>query len=192
MTFEEMRIDFVTRRKGSLALPITGAIVYTTAALLSLVVDPAHHNLVLTLCFWAIMPVGYAIGRLRGEEMGTPPENPLFQLSAYARVMALSTWAIHIPIWAYAPDLFPITVGIGFALHWIVFSWSIGHPLGFLHLAMRIVFVLTAWHFCPADRMGAVAAGVALAYLISLVQLSRIDWPARWAATPLPAAQHLR
>ena len=67
MTFEEMRIDFVTRRKGSLALPITGAIVYTTAALLSLVVDPAHHNLVLTLCFWAIMPVGYAIGRLRGQ-----------------------------------------------------------------------------------------------------------------------------
>ena len=155
-------------------------------------VPPAHHNLVLTLCFWAIMPVGLAIAKLRGEETGSPPENPLFKLSAYSRIMALSTWAIHIPVWIYVPDLFPITVGIGFALHWIVFSWSIGHPLGFVHLAMRILFVLAAWHLCPADCMGAVAAGVALAYLISLIQLSRIDWSARWAATPLSAAQHLR
>lgn len=192
MTFEEMRVDFVTRRKGSLALPMTGVIVYSAAALLSLVVPSSHHNLVLTLCFWAIMPVGLAIAKWRGEETGSPPENPLFRLSAYARIMALSTWAIHIPVWIYAPALFPITVGIGFALHWVVFSWTIGHPLGFLHLAMRIVFVLTAWHLCPADRMGAVSAGIALAYLISLVQLSRIDWPARWAVTPLFAAQHLR
>ena len=179
MTFEEMRADFVTRRKGSLALPMTGAIVYSAAALLSLVTPLAQHNLVLTLCFWAIMPVGFLLGKLRGEEMGSPPENPLFQLSAYARVMALATWAIHIPVWIYAPDLFPISVGIGFALHWIVFSWTIGHPLGFLHLAMRITFVLAAWHICSGNRMGAVAVGIALAYLISLIQLSRIDWPAR-------------
>lgn len=191
MTFEEMRADFIIRRKGSLALPMTGAIVYAAAALLSLVTPASHHNLVLTLCFWSIMPVGFLLGKLRGEEMGSPPENPLFRLSAYARVMALATWAIHIPVWIYAPELFPISVGIGFALHWIVFSWTIGHPLGFLHLAMRIVFVHTAWHLCPADRMGAVAAGIALAYLISLIQLSRIDWPAR-LGLPLSASQHLR
>jgi len=45
MTFEEMRADFIIRRKGSLALPITGVIVYSAAALLSLVVEPSIANL---------------------------------------------------------------------------------------------------------------------------------------------------
>jgi hypothetical protein len=186
MTFEEMQKDFIVRRKGSLALPITGVIVYSSAALASLAVPAPHHNLVLALCFWMIMPVGLLIGRLRGEDMRTRTDNPLFDLSAKARVMALSTWAIHIPVWIYAPSLFPITVGIGFALHWIIFSWTTGHPVGFVHLAMRIAFVLTAWHLLPANRMGAVAAGIVLAYAISLIQLCTIDWRTRFALAQDP------
>jgi hypothetical protein len=131
------------------------------------------------------MPVGALVMKLRGEEGGTP-ENPLFRLSAYARVMALATWAVHIPVWIYAPDLFPITVGILFALHWVVFSWTLGHPVGFYHLCMRIAFVLAGWHLVPDNRMGAVCAGIALAYLISVVQLSRIDWDVR--LRPVPAS----
>jgi hypothetical protein len=183
MTIDEMRADFIRRRKGSLALPITGVIVYSAAAVLSLVVSPERHNLVLTLCFWSIMPIGALIMKLRGEEGGTP-DNPLFRLSAYARLMALATWAVHIPIWIYAPDLFPISVGILFALHWVIFSWSIGHPVGFVHLAMRIAFVLIAWHLVPGDRMGAVSGGVALAYAVSVLQLRRIDWDARLRPIP--------
>ena len=179
MTFDEMRADFIVRRKGSLALPMTGVVAYSMAAILSLLVDSRLHNLVLTLCFWSILPIGFLIGRLRGEEMGSPPENPLFRLAAMARIMALSTWAIHIPVWIYAPALFPITVGIGFALHWVVFGWTIGHPLGLVHLGMRIAFVLAAWHLFPADRMGAVSSGIVLAYAISVIQLSRVDWQTR-------------
>ena len=71
---------------------------------------------------------------------------------------------------------YPVTIGICFALHWVVFSWTVDHPVGYLHLAMRILFVIAAWHLVPGNRMGAVAAGIALAYAISVVQLSRIDW----------------
>ena len=179
MTFDQMRADFITRRKGSLALPITGIIVYSLVAALTLFIDPRWHNAVLAICFWLIMPVGALMMKLRGETSGSPKENPLFDLSAKARWMALSTWAVHIPVWIYAPDLFPLTVGILFALHWVVFSWSLGHPIGFYHLAMRITFVLIAWHLVPSNRVGAVAAGVTLAYAISVVILSRIDWEAR-------------
>ena len=188
MTFEDMRADFIARRKGSLSLPITGALLYSLAALLSLWVPSAQHNLLLTICFWAILPVGAMITKLRGE-LPSNPANPLFRLSAIGRVLALSTWAIHIPVWIYAPDLFPLTVGICFALHWTIFSWTLGHPVGFIHLAMRIIFVLLAWHYFPANRMGAVSAGIALAYVISVVQMSRIDWAARLGRplTPMPA-----
>lgn len=187
MTIGEMRLDFITRRKGSLALPITGLTVYSFAALLSLLSEPRWHNLVLTLCFWMIMPVGALVMRLRGEESGSPQANALFDLSFKARWMALSTWAIHVMVWMYAPALFPVSVGIGFALHWVIFSWTVGHPVGFVHLAMRIIFVIAAWHLVPGNRMGAVAAGVALAYGLSLLQLSGIDWQARLGA-PDPEA----
>ncbi|WP_310467339.1 DUF7010 family protein [Sphingomonas sp.] len=179
MTLDEMRADFITRRKGSMALPMTGVLVYSLAAILTLLVDARWHNWVLAACFWLIPPLGALISRLRGEQVGSAADNPLFDLSAKARVMALATWAIHIPVWVYAPTLFPLTVGIAFALHWVVFSWTIGHPVGFYHLAMRIAFVLLAWHLFPANRVGAVSAGIALAYVISLYQLSRIDWAAR-------------
>lgn len=164
-----------------MALPITGIIVYSAAALLSLVVAAKLHNLVLTVCFFAIMPVGALMMKLRGEEVGSPAENPLFDLSAKARWMALSTWAIHIMVWIYAPALFPLSVGIGFALHWVVFSWTLDHPVGFYHLAMRIIFVIAAWHLVPSNRMGAVAAGIALAYAVSVFMLSRIDWNAHFS-----------
>src|SRR5690349_7282777 len=98
MNFDEMRADFITRRRGSLALPITGLIVYSAIALMSLIVPPEAHNLTLALGFWAIMPVGALMMRIRGERAGTP-DNPLFRLSAFARIMALSTWAIHVPVW---------------------------------------------------------------------------------------------
>jgi hypothetical protein len=45
----------------------------------------------------------------------------------------------------------------------VVFSWTVDHAVGFLHLAMRILFVIAAWRLVPGNRMGAVAAGVALA-----------------------------
>jgi uncharacterized membrane protein len=178
---DEMRLDYVTRRKGNWAVPTAGMIAYSLAAILSLILEPRWHNLALVLCFWTIPPVGALLMKIRGEERGSPQENSLFDLSTKARWMALSTWAIHIPIWIYAPTLLPITIGIGFALHWVIFSWIVNHPVGFIHLGMRIVLVLSAWHLFPDNRMGAVAAGIAIAYAISVFQLSRIDWKARLA-----------
>lgn len=174
MTFEEMQVDFIRSRPRVPSLPITGAIVYSAIAMLSLAVAPTHRNFVLFLGFWTIMPVGALVMKLRGERAAPNPTNPLFRLAALARVMVLSTWAIHIPVWICAPDLFPLTVGIAFALHWMVLTWSMGNPVGLIHLGMRIVFVLTAWHLCPGNRVGAVALVVAATYLISAIQLDRI------------------
>ena len=178
---DTLRLDFITRRKGNWGVPAAGMIVYLLAAALSLVVEPRWHNLVLTTCFFGVMPLGAMMMKLRGEDRGSVQENPLFDLAAKARWMALSTWALHIMVWIYAPDLFPVSLGICFALHWVIFSWMVGHPVGYYHLAMRIIFVVAAWHLVPSNRMGAVAAGIALAYAISVFMLSRIDWPAHFA-----------
>lgn len=176
MTFERMRADFVRARKGAISLPLTGILAYASAAAASLFVAEAHANLVLALCFWAIAPVAALIGRIRGEDFRGDPENPLFGLSKLARIMVLSTWAIHIPVWIHAPALFPLTVGIAFALHWVVFGWSIGHKVGLIHLALRAALVPLAWYSVPGNRMGAVSAAVSLCYLISVLQLRSLPW----------------
>jgi hypothetical protein len=175
MTFEDLRADYLAHRSNALALPITGAINYSAAAVLSLLLAPQYHNAALTLCFWAIMPVARLIGHFRAENMYGKPDNPLFQLGALIRIMVLLTWAIHIPVWIYAPELFPLTVGIAFSLHWIVYGWIIGNRLGLVHTCLRTALVLLAWHLVPANRMGAVCVGVAIAYLVSIWQLSRMQ-----------------
>jgi hypothetical protein len=179
MTFEEMQRDFIARRKGVPSLPITGCINYSVAALASLFVPPGSANLTLFICFWAIPPVAALIGRIRSEQALGNPGNPLFRLAMLARFMVLATWGIHIPVWIYAPDLFPLTVGIAFGLHWVVFSWCIGHPLGLVHTGLRTILVLAAWFLFPANRMGAVSLAIAFCYFLSVWQLSRIDWEAR-------------
>jgi len=182
VTFEEMQRDYIRTRRGIPSLPLTGVIVYAAIAALSLRVDPSQRNLLLFVGFWTIMPIAALIMKIRGEQVTPNAANPLFRLSALARWMVLATWAIHIPVWMYAPDLFPLTVGIAFGLHWVIVSWSMGHPVGLIHLGMRIVFVIGAWLLCPTNRVGAVAAMVAIAYLISALQLGRIHRAAAAAA----------
>ncbi|HYG47003.1 MAG TPA: hypothetical protein VD846_03585 [Allosphingosinicella sp.] len=175
MTFAEMQADFLRGRRGALSLPLTGIANYAAAAAASLFVPAAFANLVLALCFWAIPPVAALLGRIRGEDFRGTPGNPLFRLGKLARIMVLSTWAIHIPVWIHAPALFPLTVGVAFGLHWAVFGWSIGHPLGLVHLGLRATLVPAAWTASPGNPMGAVAAAVAFCYLVSVLQLRSLD-----------------
>jgi hypothetical protein len=184
MTLAEMRADFMRRRRGALSLPIAGIGNYGAAAVASLFVPKAYANLVLAISFWAIPPVAALIGRIRKEDFRGNPANPLFELSKLARIMVLSTWSIHILVWLDAPDLFPATVGVAFGLHWVVFGWSIGHPLGLIHLCMRAVLVPAAWYAVPDNRMGAVAAAVALCYLVSVLQLHSMSFDAPSRAAP--------
>lgn len=176
MNFSDMQADYIRQRKGALSLPLTGVLNYGAAAVASLFVADVHANLTLAICFWLIPPVAALIGKIRGENFRGDPRNPLFQLGKLARVMVLSTWVIHAAIWLYTPALFPLTVGVAFGLHWIVFGWSIGHSLGLVHLALRITLVPAAWYAVPDNRMGAVAAAVMLCYLCSILQLRSIDW----------------
>ncbi|MEA3051491.1 MAG: hypothetical protein QOG72_394 [Sphingomonadales bacterium] len=176
MTFAQMQLDLVRRRRGALSLPLTGIINYGAAAVASLFVPKAYANFVLALCFWAIPPVAALIGRIRKEDFRGDPGNPLFELAKLARIMVLSTWTIHLLVWIHAPALFPATVGVAFGLHWVIFGWSIGHRLGLVHLGLRATLVPAAWYAVPDNRMGAVAAAVTLCYLVSVLQLRSLSW----------------
>ena len=184
MTLQELRVDFILRRKGCLSLPITGCIVWSLAALASLFVPQAQANVALLISYFLLVPISIAIARIRGEQV-IGSENPLFKLASMCRLMVSLLWAVHLPLLFWAPEFFPLSMGIGFAIHWIVFSWTVDHPVGLIHAILRTFLVLGAWYFFPENRVGAVSVAVASAYLLSVWQLRemyrevRANGPAR-------------
>lgn len=170
MTLHELRVDFILRRKGCLSLPMTGCIVWSLAALASFFVPPAHANVALIISYFLLIPISLAIARIRGEQV-TGSENPLFKLASMSRLMVSLLWAVHLPLLFRAPELFALSMSIGFAIHWIVFSWTVDHPVGMIHAILRTFLVLVGWYCFPENRVGAVSIGVAVAYLLSVWQL---------------------
>jgi hypothetical protein len=170
MTLQELRVDFILRRKGCLSLPITGCIVWSLAAIASFLVPPARANVALIISYFLLIPISIAIARIRGEQM-IGSENPLFKLASMSRLMVSLLWAVHLPLFFWAPEFFPLSMAIGFAIHWIVFSWTVDHPVGLIHAILRTFLVLGGWYFFPENRGGAVSIAVAVAYLLSVWQL---------------------
>lgn len=174
MTPEELRGDFVRRRKGCISLPITGLIVWSMAAVVSFFIPLKNANFALIICYLCLIPIAILIAKFRGEEMGGGAENPLFRLASMCRVMVFLLWAVLMPLLFQAPMFFPLVMGVGLGMHWIIFSWTVNHPLGVIHALLRTVLVLLAWFLFPENRVGAVSIAVALVYLVSIYQLKRM------------------
>jgi hypothetical protein len=77
-----------------------------------------------------------------------------------------------------APRFFPLSLGIGLGIHWIVYSWIIQHPVGLIHAILRTVLVVTAWYAFPDRRLVAVPAVIVIVYMLSLVVMARRAAPA--------------
>lgn len=180
MTLDELRADFIRRRKGCLSLPITGCIVWSLAAITSFHAPLAKANLALIVCYFLLVPIAIGIARIRGEQIGGGADNPLLRLAAFARLMVTLLWAVHLPLLLLAPTFFSLSIAVGYGIHWIVFSWTVGHPVGLVHAVLRTLLVASAWWLFPDVRVTAVAAAVTVAYMVSvwqLVRLNRHGWP---------------
>ncbi len=167
-----LRADYDHQAGRSLALPIAGTLVWTAVGLAGLVIPDRQATIVLLFATGAIFPIAALLARRLGERL-------LGNTNSLGRLMALSTrmvnllWVVHLSVLALAPELVPLTVGIGLGLHWVVFLWVIGHPVGIAHALIRTVLVGAAWWLVPGARVAAVAGAVVIAYITSIVTLVR-------------------
>jgi hypothetical protein len=175
LTLDDYRADFIRRRKGCLSLPITGCIVWSLAAIASFQAPLERANLALIVCYFLLIPISIAIARVRGEQIGGGAANPLLRLAALCRLMVTLLWAVHLPLLVLAPAFFSLSIAIGYGMHWIVFSWTVDHPVGLLHALLRTALVSAAWWLLPDARVPAVALAVAITYLVSVGQLIRLN-----------------
>ena len=167
-----LRADYDVQAGRSLALPIAGALVWAVVGVAGLVLAERTATFVLLFGTGAIFPIALGLSRLLGERI-LDNTNPLAKLMALSVLMVNLLWALHLTLVVDAPGFVPLTIGIGLGLHWVVFSWVIGHRVGIVHAILRTLLVTAAWWFLPDWRVSAVAAAVIVAYAYSIATLSR-------------------
>ena len=77
-----------------------------------------------------------------------------------------------------APQFVPLSLGIALGLHWMVYSWIIGHLLGYQHAVTRTVGLVAVWFAFPPHIVTASAVVVVLAYLSRSIRWPRGRWTA--------------
>jgi hypothetical protein len=170
MTLEEYRSDFNAAAKGSASMPIAGACVWLAIAIISTQFDERTGVLILLFGSGAIFPLALAIARVRGEAL-ISSDNPLAKLMGLCVLMVNLLWAVHIPLFLYAPTFVPLSLGVGLGLHWVVWSWIVQHPLGIVHAVLRTILVAVAWFTFPENRLLAIGLVIVFVYGISIWQM---------------------
>lgn len=169
-TLIDLRADFDNRSKYSLSMPIAGLIVWSAVAVLGAFLPLKTGVLALVFATGAIFPIAMMIARFRGEELANN-SNPLAKLMGTCVVMVNLLWAVHVPLVIYAPEFVPLSLGVGLGLHWMVYSWIIGHPLGYQHAVLRTIGLLAVWFAFPAHLVTASAVVIVAIYVLSLFQM---------------------
>ena len=163
MTLDEMRREFELSANRSVSMPIAGAIVWFTVALLSTQVDERNGILILLFGSGAIFPIALLIAKIRNEAL-VSANNPLAKLIGLSVLMVNLLWAVHIPLFLYAPEFVPLSIGIGLGLHWIVYSWIVQHPIGTIHALLRTLLVWGCWTIFPEQRLLTVGLAIVFVY----------------------------
>lgn len=171
MTLEELRADFEESSKRSLSMPIAGAIYWFVIAVLSTLVSERMGLLVLLFGSGLIFPIALAISKITKEKVFSS-QNPLGKLMGFSVLMVNLLWAVHIPLFLYAPEFLTLSIGIGLGLHWIVYSWIIQHPLGLIHAVLRTGLILLAWFLFPESRLLAIGLAIVFVYSLSIFQMA--------------------
>ena len=166
----DLRAEYALHAGRSIALPLAGALVWTIIGITALFLPERTSTMVLLFGTGTIFPVALVLARPLRERLLHNP-SPLAGLMGRCVFMVNLLWAVHLTVYAQVPELLPLTLGIGLGLHWVVFGWLIGHPLGVVHASMRTVLVATMWWIMPEARISAVAAAVVVAYVYSIVAL---------------------
>lgn len=166
-TLADLRTDFEAHSNRSLSMPIAAAIVWTVVGLVGLYLPFQNAVFVLAFGTGAIFPLAMLIAKLRNEIL-LSSTNPLAKLMGACVIMVNLLWGLHIPLLLYAPQFVPLSLGIGLGLHWVVYSWIIRHPIGYIHAIVRTLSLALVWFMFPTHLIPACALAVVAAYCLSI------------------------
>lgn len=168
---DALRLDFERRSNRSLSMPLAGAVVWSGVAVLGALLPARLGTFALVALTGAIFPLALLIAKVRGEAL-LSNDNPLARLMGACVLMVNLLWVVHITLLLRAPQFVPLSVGVGLGIHWVVYSWIIRHPLGYVHAIARAILVVGAWWTFPANPRTSCALAVVACYGLSIYQMA--------------------
>jgi hypothetical protein len=132
--------------------------------------------------------LGMGLSKLTGEDFldKTKPKNAFQNLFFVGMAQALLAYAIAIPFGIVEPSAMPLGVAVLSVSMWMVYSWIIGHWIGYAHAVARVVAVLGLHYALPDHRYVAIPAAVVVLYLAVIVVQER-RWRMNRDARPVAA-----
>ncbi|MDE3271896.1 DUF7010 family protein [Pseudoalteromonas sp. G4] len=170
-TLEQYRLEF--KQKKMLAMPISGCLVWFLLGFLGMVVETQYLGLITFIATGMIFYIGIGISKLTHENLliKKAERNPFDNLFLSTVVMAMMGYGLVIPMAQLDQSTIPLSVGIISGLMWLPLSWTLQHPVGYIHTITRTFSLVILWYLFPGDRFVILPFAIVVIYLISIYQL---------------------
>ncbi len=172
-SWDEQRREFAYRR--FLAMPLAGAVAWTTIGVAGAFLKPALEVWVLFGATGCILYLGMLFSRFTGENCldKQRPKNVFDELFLRTVGSSVLVFAIAIPFFQRDYTSLPLSVGILSGLMWLPLSWILGHWIGTFHTLARTALVTASWYLFPHLRFVIVPAVIVAVYVVTIIVLEK-------------------
>ena len=173
-SLEELRERFLAT--STISMPLAGLIVWSGLGIAALFVPKALVGWAAVYAMAAILPLAFAIEKLRGRNPFVKDDNPVSTLffQSIIGIGLMFPLVIGAAEAAGDPDILVLGVAILAGIIWIPYGWGANDPVGLRHAIGRAVGCYLAYWFAPDDlRPTAICAMVALSYVYSLAAMRK-------------------
>jgi hypothetical protein len=161
---------------STVSMPLAGLLVWAAIGVAGLLLPPSRVGWLAVYAMAAILPLAFAIEKLRGRDPFVRDENPITTLffQSIVGIGLLFPLVIGAARTAGDPALLVLGVAILAGVIWIAYGWGADDPVGLRHAVLRALgSYLAYWLAPPALRPSAICAVVVLAYGYSLVAMRK-------------------
>ena len=170
----ELRERFLAT--STISMPLAGLIVWSAMGVAALVVPKELVGWMAVYAMAAILPLAFAIEKLRGRNPFAKDDNPISNLffQSIIGIGLMFPLVIGAADAAGDPDILVLGVAILAGIIWIPYGWGANDPVGLRHAIVRAVGCYFAYCFSPDDLAPTyICATVALSYVYSLVAMRK-------------------
>jgi len=176
---------FQIEANSGISLPVAGALYWIALGIAGYFVEPFIWAWVAAFTSGLIFPIGLALQKpLNSPFMKV--KSPLANVALRATIGINLLWPIHIAIMLNAIEIFPLSLGIGMGLHWLVVGWTYDSKACTVHVVLRTLAVTALWFLFPALSYTVLPFVIAAIYVLTVVML-RGEVKSKQAAAELVA-----
>lgn len=170
----ELRERFLAT--STISMPLAGLIVWSALGVAAQFVPRALVGWMAVYVMAAVLPLAFAIEKLRGRNPFVKDDNPVSTLffQSIIGIGLMFPLVIGAADAAGDPDIMVLGVAILAGIIWIPYGWGADDPVGLRHAIVRAAGCYLAYWFAPvAMKASAICAVVALSYIYSLIAMRK-------------------